>query len=490
MSSPNTSPVTGSEMIRANQGENPVWLSLDDVARYLGKPAGLPAIAGVNGLNPNQFGIVSDSRGHNFNILGGGGTTQVLRKSAQNAMTWMLALMGQRMRCVYNGGNSGKRSDQWQLLQTVDPRFPGLNNIDAFFTTNAQWLFFAGIGVNDIAQLVTADQIWFGYGGAPGLKALFARVIASGRRPVLFAETGAGNTGYTAAMVAETNRLNRYLEEFALTNPQAVYADLTRVVWDGTSTNTSQIVQKANYYPAPTDTTHLKAFGSYFVGAYLAGLMSPLVPPVDRLIKNVTQNPTNGAVQLVQTPLFSPLGSQPANANGITYTSGVPANMQFNRALASVSASGAATANIGIAADPNGYGNAMTIAATFTADTESIWFLHTCSVAGLTPGDKIYANAQVDITASSGARNPSINMRLTADGTQYPSTDLENNPLLGSTFGAMPDVTPTLTLETEIVTVPPNGTLSLFVQGIMAAGPSGGSQTARWSRIGVHKVLS
>lgn len=442
-------------------------------------------------LNPNQFGILSDSRGHNFNTLGGGGVTMPLRKSAQNPLTWMLALMDQRMRCVYNGGNSGKRSDQWQLLDSVDPRFAGQNNVAAFFTTNALWCFFAGIGVNDISQLYTADQIWSGYNGAPGLKALLTRMIAAGRRPVLFAEAGAGNAAYTAAMVAETNRLNRYLEEFALVNPQAIYADMTRVVWDGTSTSTTQIAQKVGYYHGGADTTHLKAFGSFYAGQYLATLMSQFVPRVDRLIKSATQNNANGGVQFVQTPLFLPLGTQPANGGGLTYTTAVPAQMQFNRSLAGSNAAGAATATVSVAADPNGYGNAMTVAATFTADTESVWFLHTCVVTGLNPGDRIYANGLAEITASSGARNPSMTMRLTPDGTAIPATDMENNPILGSNHGAMPDVATPLTMETEIITVPAyTNTLTLFVQCVMAAGPSGGSQTVRWSRIGVHKVLS
>jgi len=47
MSSPNTSPVTGQEMIRANQGDNPVWLSLDDVAQYLAAAVNIAPPRGV-----------------------------------------------------------------------------------------------------------------------------------------------------------------------------------------------------------------------------------------------------------------------------------------------------------------------------------------------------------------------------------------------------------------------------------------------------------
>lgn len=445
--------------------------------------------AGVNALNPNQFAIISDSRGANFHVVNGASVPQVTRKSAQNPIVWMMALMGQRLRCVFNGGLAGKRSDQWQLLDTLDSRFPATNNLTAALSTKALWFFFAGIGVNDIAQGRTADEIWAGYNSAPGMKAMLLSMIRLGRRPVLFGETGAGGAAYTAAMVAETHRLNRYLRGFCATNPQAIYADVPGAVWDARATAaTNGITQKANFYPAG-DLTHMQGFGAFYVGQHLAALMSPFVPPLARLVTSMSEIPANGQVQFVPTPLLAPLSVSPATA-GFTFNTQVPASIAFLRGLGGTNGGGAATATVDVAADPTGYGNGLTIAANFTQANEWVRFDVTCAVAGIAGGDRLFGSMQADVTASAGARNPDLYIRAVADSTTITASDLENDPWQGSSYGAMPDVATSLVMETELLTVPAfTSSVAVVLRGTLTAGAGGGSQTVRFSRVGVHKHL-
>lgn len=218
-------------------------------------------------------------------------------------------------------------------------------------------------------------------------------------------------------------------------------------------------------------------------------MLSPYVPPLNRLVCSMSEVPANGQVQFVPTPMLAPVSVSPATG-GFTFNTQVPANISFVRGRGSTNGAGAATATVDVAADPGGYGNAMTIAANFTQANEWVRFDVTCATTGIVAGDRLFANLQADITASSAARNPDLYLRAVADSTTVTASDLENDPWQGSSFGAMPDVATSLTLETEPLTVPAFATsLAIVMRVTMTAGPNGGSQTTRFSRTAVQKQM-
>lgn len=459
---------------------------MDVIARGLASKASQSkAVLSADRL-PHLFALIGDSRAENFATS----ASLVARegyKSAQHPLNWFNALAGQRLQMVFNGGKSGKRSDEWQSLAATDTTsYPGLGNVDAMLSTRALWAFFTGIGVNDISQGYTADQVWAGYNGAPALPATLARVLAAGMRPVIFLEPG--STSLSAGQVPEVHRLNAYLRSFCLANPACVMVDVPALIWSGTATSTTAIAFRTGYM---TDGTHLAVKGAHAIGSALVTLLAGLVPPRAVLPSSPTEIPANGRVQLVNTPWLLPNATTQGAVTGFTFSTQMPAGLVWVRGLNGVNATGAATATCSIIADPNGFGQALQIAATFSQDKEFVQVDLPTDTTGIVPGDILRGSAHVEI--ANGSANACIDyfrLQTTPDGgTLISAYDLYDDPSAVA-FGAFPTTALSLDLTTGLMTVPSfASTLTSGLRLRIGSNGGAGSMTVTISRCGIYKRL-
>jgi hypothetical protein len=214
------------------------------------------------------------------------------------------------------------------------------------------------------------------------------------------------------------------------------------------------------------------------------------------LVSSPTEIPANGRQQLNQLPWMLPNGSTPGAVTGFTYATLMPANMGYTRGLNNTNASGAATATVSTITDPNGFGQAVQIAATFTQANEFIqldWFL---DITGVLAGDQYYANMRVDV--ASGSANGCIcyhRLAFTPDGNGALvafAYDMYGDPSQAADWGPGPTTAYSLvSSETGIVTVPAFNTSLAGAQRIRLGSSGGaGNITVTISRAGVRKVMN
>ena len=441
-------------------------LSVPDALKSSGMDVGIPRTP----RNPNTCALIGDSRAANFLIS----TAVVGRKSSQHPLAWAMGYMGQRLRAVYFGGISGFRSDQWQKALSPDLSYLQVNNVQAMFQTDALWAVFAGIGVNDISQGFTAAQIWNGYNGAPGMKAVLDACINAGMRPIIFGELGA--TGFSATQIGYVAQLNRYLRGWASANSDAIYFNQGGSIWSPTAT--SAIAFKAGY---SGDGMHLTALGANAAGSDLSAILTPRIPLFDERITSGVETYAQGGVQLCPNPLF--LTSTGGSAGtGITGTA--PSGTNITRL-------GGATATLTVIADPNGYGNAIQLACTFAANGDAVVvdidLTPSIPLGSWTPGDRYFAQARVEVAnGSSNAGCPWSMLRFQADGVANEVYDFYNDVNISSG----PTTAYNLDQKTGILTIPTYTTATQVIQRVRMNGYAAGSQTVVISRCSTTKVLN
>lgn len=438
--------------------------------------------------NPNLQAIWGDSRAQNYSTYG---SDRLGSKSAQHPVAWAQALLGQRFRVVVNAGRAGERSDQI----TANPYFanPAVNNVDAVLQS-AAGIVHVIVGVNDIAQGFTADQIWAGQlplAAAP-LPSTLLRFVEAGIRPIIYSEAGSVSPGFTQAMVNEVHRLNEKYRRFCEENALAVYFDTGRVIWDTTVSapaSSPYLPWKAGFPDAAGP--HWIIAGGFALGARLADVLRPLTPERPRLVRSGSEVPANGRVQFTTTPLLLPAGTSPVGGNfptyggDFTYVGTFPAGISFVRGLNGANdGSGAAKCTITCAPDPNGFGNVITLASTFTQNKEHVQVGFPCDISsGVAVGDTLFGSAHLEIAA--GNTNSAIGfLAAGANGGNRLNNDLFGDPTGNLGLGPWPAGPFSLDSETgpHVVTTLGAGTVRLRVSGTGA-----GSMTASISRVGLQK---
>lgn len=422
----------------------------------------------------HKIALLGDSRAANYFIsFAPGDPLGGKRKNAQHPLAWALALCGQRAQVAYNGGKSGKRSDEWQTLPG-NGAWSAMGNLAAVLTCGARWVMIScGGAVNDISQGFTADQVWSGYNGAPGLKATLDMIVAAGLRPFLFTEIGAA--GFNAARIGHVHALNWYLRDYAARHPACVLFDTGALVWNPSSTS---IAFKAGL---SGDGTHFTAMGGYILGTQLAAMLQALIPERSQLICAGHESFANGGKQICPNPLF-------LNATGGTVsapmTGTAPATVSIGRV-------GGATGSASVIDDANGYGKAIRLDCAWAAsgDAISATFDLTQSIppSGWVAGKSYAFLAHVQVSA--GATNtspPWARLRFSADGATYEAYDLYTDS--GTNNG--PADAYAVDVKTDVMIIPQSASVTQVIGRVTMQGWGAGGCTATISRCSVVDGLS
>lgn len=417
----------------------------------------------------HKIALIGDSRAANYFISSAAGDPLGgKRKTAQHPLAWALALCGQRAQVVYNGGKSGKRSDEWQTL-AGNGAWSTMNNLAAAIASGARWIMIpCGGSVNDISQGYTADQIWNGYNGAPGFKATLDTIVAAGLRPFLFTEIGA--TGFNAPQIGFVHQVNWYLRDYAARHPACVLFDTGAAAWNPASTS---IAFKSG---VSGDGTHFTAMGGYTVGTLLAPVLAALIPERRQLISAGHQSYANGGRQICPNPLFLTVTGGTVSA---PLTGTAPANVTIAR-------TGNATGSASVIDDPNGYGKAIQINCTWAASGDTI-----AATIDLTPsiplanwqaGKKYAFLAHAEVAAGSVNTSPPMGrFRFVADGTTYETYDLYTD----SSTNNGPSAAYAVDIKTDVQVVPTFTSATQVIGRVTLQGWGAGSCTATISRCSV-----
>lgn len=425
-------------------------------------------------LNMNQVAIPpSDSRGAQYAASLSNPETQ----RVSSPLAYAMALSDQRLTLTYLGGISGNTVAQSVAANSPDPRFAGQNNLEAYLSTNAGIGYYPPMWANDIGQLVPKETIW------ANTQAVLDRDVAKGRYIIFTLETG--SQSFNATQVGMVHWLNARARQWAAGKPRVSIIDAPSVIWDQTNTSTTAILHKAGF----TDTgPHLFASGTHAVGQLVADVIKIVSPPQPKLARAAHEIWANGGIQMNQSPTGLVTIAQPANANGITFNSVMPAGFSVNRGLNNANGSGAATATISLVDDPSGFGKALKVDATWTQPGEYIQLDFTWAAAaltGLTAGDRVFSGAKVKVAAGSvNSTAPWIYERVRVDGADLEATGLRNDPGLAQVNSGVDYATAyDFELRTGAVTIPTYTAITLAFQRIRMQATGAGSQSAIFSQI-------
>lgn len=461
----NTPKDTAQTFVAVNVASVPA--SIDSVA------AGAITWAGANGVNIGPVRSIaigpSDSRGKNAYQAG------YSRKSQQHPLIHALAALGQRARLVYNGGISGNRSDQYLQANSPDPDFAGVNNLDALLRRDARIVLWPGLAVNDFTAGYTAQNVWDGYNGSIGLRRAFEAVQAKGGRNLIYLESGAVGMAPT-----QPNALNGIIREWADSNPQTLLLDVPAIIWSPAATST--IAFKSG---VSADGTHLLALGARMIGVdgapgapSLSALLSTIIPPVQRLLVSGLETSTlTGGRQIAPNPLFLTTTGGTLNAG---MTGAAPSGVTVKRI------SGAPTATVSVIDDPNGFGKAVQVAATFGAAGDNIAVEVALPTTGLATGTKYTASGRVDVAAgSSNAAFPYAEIQMVNNG--YTANVTRNDMYTAGAYGPGPTTAYSLGLETDALTLPAFSTVDEFRTRIHLTATAAGSATYTIAQLGTFR---
>lgn len=316
-------------------------------------------------------------------------TLGVTTRTASNFITQGLALMGQRLNIVSPNAVSGLRSDQYMAADKVA----------AAFASNAYWLLTGGV-VNDIAATGNATDYFTTY-----IKPVCDAWIASGRAVILMTETGATNMAASAANMGAVYAYNRKVRQYCAETANAVLFDVQSVVCDPTQV----MAFKTNY---SGDGTHVSLLpGAYALGQAFANLMTPLVPPLSRLVETVGETPARGGVQWVSDPLFQTT----TGGNTTTGVSGTVPAVVTGWTLAT-----GHTVAVSTAAGP--VGNDLVLNWSTTQAGTSLLALNI--TGGGTPvGGSIFDASAIEVVAAGSSNYQGMNIHLennrATSGTRY-----------------------------------------------------------------------
>lgn len=334
------------------------------------------AIGGANPSSLARIGVLPHRRlPHVVAPLGDSRAAAVYVDSAQrgytanSALNWANAYLGQRMVVGQGFGKSGDRTDQ------VLARLP------AAIASGAGLLYIL-VGLNDISQNFPSATT-SGASAFANVRTMIDAGRAAGMIVVVEAEVGANNLN--ATQVGQLHDFNAQLFEYAERMPGVHVHDARPVVMHpGYADNALQFRPDHSY-----DGVHLNGRGSSYAGESLAALLTTLVPPrIGVAINNRSALVGNGRRQLLLNPVFATAtgGSVGTGASGT-----VPAG------FGGVVSGGGATATYGTQADADGLGNNVVIDASFTAAGSQVRLFQDVPSAHYQPGDVVQGVAVIDV---------------------------------------------------------------------------------------------
>lgn len=470
-------------------------------------------------------------------------------RGTRSPMSWVNALLGQRLTIGQTFGVSGDRTDQMfaRLPAAIATNagilriWGGINNIGAVASGPPAYTYTHAV----TGETVTIDTV--AAVTMRDLRQMAETARAAGMAVIIENEIG-GSTITTTEKLAALNSLRQMIAEYGEVTPGIYVHDaFPAVMQPGAATPTF----KPGY---SYDGIHYSGRGAYWHAKSEAPLVERLAAPRSVLIRSAMEVPANGRRQLLGNPIFTTttggtLSTWNATATtsasttlnvtstntlplGATVTgSGIPAGTTITAQpsgggaggytmsqAATTSASGitvavtplsgtipsswsaSMSAGAGFAAltsvtNPDGVGNGVQAAITYSG-AGSFSMTQTLSGtsggaynANLQPGDEVEGFALVEITGASSALS-TISLELTgstagAGGTAFGAMDL-TGPNSSSDQGV--NDTALITLRTRPVVLPsPTGTFPYLITAVRATAFTAGSATIVVRQIGVRR---
>lgn len=292
--------------------------------------------------------------------------------TANSALNWANAYLGQRMVIGQGFGKSGDRTDQ------VLARLPAA-------IAGGAGLLYILAALNDIAQNFPTAQS-SGATAFANVRTMIDAGRAAGMIVVVEAEVGA--TNLNATQIGQVHEFNAQLFEYAERMPGVhVHDGRMAVMQPGHADGALQFRDGMSY-----DGTHLNGRGASYAGESLATLLAMLIPPrAGVTINSRSALVANGRRQLMVNPVF-------ATATG--GTTGTGASGTVPAGFGGVVSGGGATATYGTQADPDGLGNNVVIDASFTAAGSQVRLFQDVPAANYLPGDVVQGVAVVEVVGN------------------------------------------------------------------------------------------
>jgi hypothetical protein len=333
-------------------------------------------------------------------------TTTQLALESINFINQANAQLGRRIRIVADYGVSGQRSDEY------------LYRLPQLLASGAKWAWVRGV-VNDLAGAggfqATAAQVWNGYTNTNrgnnqssiGLKAAYDQILASGMGLILTSEPG--QTGWSAAQIAQRDIFNQYQRDYALSHAgQVQYIDINQYILTPAG---ASIAFNTGY---SGDGTHLMTLGAQKLGVAIAPIFANIFPAVDYPVSTQTEIAAGG--NLITNSLFT-------TTTGGTTGSGVTGTTAANWYTI---CSGSATATTSVVSDTAGFGNdqQLVITATTAGDQCKIYYYFNPSTASTYVGQNVVFGATINVaTGSSNLCTPYVQNLFQHDSITTQSYD-------------------------------------------------------------------
>lgn len=321
-----------------------------------------------------------------------------MNRSGYNHRTVGDCLAGRRTVYAGNFGVSGDRSDQ-ALARLPAVIASGCGTLDV------------EIGANDIAQANTGFTCLAGpmAGQTIDLTNVLAMLLANvelvvqtavwAMIPNIILTLDPGASNMNATQVGITIRYNQGLRELAEKYPGVVVFDLPAYLWAPTSSTSAAFdyVTNAMIIDAGPVRVHEATLGAQLAAPGYAALLMAIIPPFPRNIRcNAEQNSALNKTDLLLNPLFTTTSGGTIGA-GITATSGVPLSWVTGRQ----GGSGNQTATLTTGPNPNGPGNEVIMACTFTAAGDGFFIGQDVPTADWAIGDVVESVSQAAVDAGS-----------------------------------------------------------------------------------------
>ena len=412
------------------------------------------AAAGGQILQPWTYACIGDSRtAQGGGSAIGGGIFTDLRYFPNFAN----ALLGHRMRCVGNWGVPGDRTDQFLVRMPL------------VLAAKPRMVIIWG-GVNDIAQGIT------GLAAYANIKTAARMALDAGCLVVLVTEAGSSN--FTATQIRRTGDLNAKLRALANEWPNTILFDEANVVRAPT---TSTITFRAGTMANETPLTHRSQNGGYLAGKEFAKILQTFVPPVNILPYSILERRNDSNYDIQDYPLFNtPTGG----TAGSGFTGSIP--MGF----ASARLGTGATAVLSSAANVNGFGNDVSIAA--AGGLREGGYLNDWGSQGsrVSPGDVLEALVEVDISSPVNFQGISVAIDMSVDGVARSYADGYHQASSAATELLGPTENHSLVLCTPQVVVPASYTTMNYLLSRVQwqFNAASGSATIKLRRWGFRKV--
>lgn len=402
--------------------------------------------------------------------------------------TFMNALLGQRFELVNNAGVAGETAQQ-VLNRVLNSNYGvgfGVNgSVSVTPTSNPGIGFdceyvFLNVGTNDIfGASATAAATY-------AITEQICDIIRKTGKVLVLSSVIAPNSslsGYSNAKAAELVKYNQLLQKYSSENDGVYFVDTFGSV---VSPSSAVIETPAGYL---YDSNHENNLGGYLEAKAYVSVLSGIVPARTGLLasSNAATSALDASIpQLQQNPLNT--GTAAITATGY---SGTTANNQL--ANANFVRGGGATAVLSSVTRPDGYGQNIKFACTFTANGDSLELRGNSYHAQVAAGENYFAACEVKYTGPSGAdlvaannlKGVYLSIQATVGGTNYFVQDM----FIASSDVAM-IASNTLVLKTPILTIPA-GSVTVFRMNvtIIGAGVSTGSPEVEIGRMAIWKVI-